>query len=149
MNISLPEVGTSLEIVHFGPIGIAEIQRYAIASLDDNPLHTDINAALAVGLDAPVLHGMMLMGQFERLITTWRPGIKVIRLHTSFLQPVRVGSRISISGRVVKIVHENNNDEIILRLFVRLDQGEVACIGEALVRISPPPSPGSVLTTAH
>ena len=77
-----------------GPVDLAQTRRYAAASLDSNPLHTDIEAARAIGLQDIIAHGMMVMGQFERAIAGWRRDLRITRLNTMFLQPLPVGRPI-------------------------------------------------------
>ena len=138
MSGLLPETGAPLPEMHFGPIDMARTQRYAAAALDPNPLHSDAGAARAAGLDAPVVHGMLLMGQFERVVTAWRADMRITRLAATFLRPIPVGSRIALGGRVAKIAGDQYGADVILRLFVRTERDEIACIGEACGRIELP-----------
>ena len=117
-------------MLRVGPFDFAQTQRYAAASLDHNPLHSDIDAAHAVGLDGLIVHGMLVMGQFESALIAWRPNLRVIRLYGTFLRPLPVGGQIAISGRVVKASAERGGEQLILRLVARSDKGDVVCVGE-------------------
>lgn len=46
--------------------------RYADASGDDNPIHTDARAARDAGLPGPILHGLYTMAQIARVATAAR-----------------------------------------------------------------------------
>jgi acyl dehydratase len=131
----LPETGAPLPEIRLGPIDMAQTQRYAAAALDPNPLHSDAGAARDAGLDAPVVHGMLLMGQFERTVVAWRADMHITRLAATFLRPIHVGSRISLGGRVAKVTRDSHGADVVLRLFVRTERSEIACIGEAFGRI--------------
>ena len=135
MSGPLPETGAPLPEIRLGPIDMAQTQRYAAAALDPNPLHSEAGAARAAGLDAPVVHGMLLMGLFERAVAAWRADMRITRLYTTFLRPIPVGSQISLGGRVAKVTGDDHGADVILRLFVRTERDEIACIGEAFGRI--------------
>ena len=121
----------ALPELRLGPIGPDWIARYAAASLDDNPIHTSPEAAIAVGLDGPVVQGMLFMGQFERLIEGWRPGWRMVSLEAKFLRPVPVGEEVVITGRVLR--SEEDGSRLSLRLSVRMQGGGLACIGDARI----------------
>ncbi|MBL6430298.1 MAG: hypothetical protein HPM95_00035 [Alphaproteobacteria bacterium] len=42
---------------------------------DRNPIHLDEFAARGVGLPGTIVHGMLVMGQFEAMLRAWRPGV--------------------------------------------------------------------------
>jgi acyl dehydratase len=134
----LPKSGMRLPEINFGSIGIEATQRYAEAALDDNPIHIDGPAARSAGLNAPVLHGMFMMGLFERVIAAWRSDIRIMRLHATFVRPVFVGSAVVIGGRVAKIAPNDLNADVILRLIVRGGNGDIVCIGEVFGRLPLP-----------
>jgi acyl dehydratase len=112
------------------PFDFAQLQCYTAASLDNNPLHSDIDTARTVGLNDLIVHGMLVMGQFEPALIKWRRDLRITRLYGTFLQPLPVGVKISVSGRVVKASTETGGEENILRLVARTDKGQVVCVGE-------------------
>ncbi len=116
------------------PFDLAQTQRYAAASLDHNPLHSDLDAARAVGLDGLIVHGMLVMGQFEPALAAWRPGLRVDRLHGTFLRPLPVGGRVIVSGRVVKTAADEGGERLVLRLVARSLAGDAVCVGEVTAR---------------
>ncbi len=65
--------------------------RYASASGDQNPIHQDEAAALAVGLPGVIAHGMWTMGAAVGVVTDWAgdPG-RVVEYRTRFTRPVPV-----------------------------------------------------------
>jgi hypothetical protein len=82
---------------------------------------------------------MVMMGLFERAASAWRPGIKIHRLHATFLQPSVLGSQIDFTGRVVQETPQRNCTALTLRLFAHSDSDDLACIGEAAGRIRTSP----------
>src|SRR5262249_16302209 len=106
----------------------SEVQRYAAASLDDNPLHHDIDVARSLGFDRPIVHGMLVLGQFERALVAWRRDLRVTRLFGAFLQPLLMDSGIVISSRVaLRRPSSDGGEELVVRLGARTDQDAGIC----------------------
>ena len=120
--------------LEFGPIDISQTRRYAAASLDDNPIHIDIDVARAHGLPNVIAHGMMVMGKFELAITGWRRDVQITRLSATFLQPLIASRSVALTGRLVKSRQSEGDEVSVLRLVAATDRNEVVCIGDASVR---------------
>jgi acyl dehydratase len=80
-----------------------QINAYAEAGGDHNPIHLDAAAARAVGLDGTIAHGMLSMAFLGQLATDWlaaqpTPGGWVTRLRTRFQAMVRPGDTLTIAG---------------------------------------------------
>jgi acyl dehydratase len=126
---SVPD--SSFPMIETGPIDVAQTRNYTLASLDDNPLHSDLATARAAGLDGLVIHGMLAMGQIEGALRDWLPSLRIDRIHGNFLLPIPVGSRLLFSGRVARRVRaDERTEELILRVIVSTDTGHAACVGE-------------------
>ncbi len=107
---------------------LADLRRYAEASGDDNPVHFDAAVARRAGLEAPPVHGMLLMSAFEPALDAWRADLALRRLAAKFLRPVFAGETIEISGRVVETGEE---PYALLRLLAHNSRREIAVIAEA------------------
>jgi acyl dehydratase len=128
----LPKVGEQLPARSFGPFSLEDLAHYAAASGDDNPLHLDLNIARSAGLEAPPVHGMLMMSCFEPAIAIWRPDLAILRLSCKFLRPILAGQSIKIGGRVAQI--RNNDPPVaILRLTATGAKNELAIWAEASV----------------
>jgi acyl dehydratase len=116
----------------FGPFLAADVDAYARASGDDNPLHTDPAIAAKAGLAGVPIHGMLIMGCFETYIRAWRPDAIVRGLSGKFVRPVLVGEAFEISGKVVRAVP---GAPAVLRLMVKRDDAtrDLVCMAEAFV----------------
>ena len=132
---AIPATGEPLPEFRAGPFKLEDTRLYAAASLDDNPLHTDPAAALAAGLQGPIVHGMLLMGMFEQAVAAWRTDMRIVRLQTTFLRPVGLGDSVAIGGRVAKVTRGHDGVDVVLRLLVRTGADALACVGEAAGRI--------------
>ena len=126
----LAAAASAIPELHMGPIGLRQTRRYAAASLDDNPLHRDPAAARAAGLDGPIVHGMLLAGQFERALAAWRRDLRIGRLYATFLQPLPIGGRIVIGSRIAQSTRSGDGERLVVRLAVRNDADDIVCVGE-------------------
>lgn len=119
------------------PIDAAQTERYAVAAGDDNRLHSDANFARSLGLDGPIVHGMLIMGLLPRALSTWCSSARVERLSTMFICPVPVGSGLFIGGRITPAPDPAGQHRRIARLFARTDRDQFACLGEAVLTVDP------------
>lgn len=127
------KVGETIGPVAVGPLTPAHLGAYALASGDDNPIHLDPAIAAAAGLTAPPIHGLLMMSLFEPALRRWRPDLAIRRLSAKFLRPVAAGATIAVSGRVARAAPEPGG-EILLRLMAHGQNGDLAVLGEALLR---------------
>ncbi len=100
-------------------------QRYAEASGDHNPIHLDPAAARAVGLPAPILHGLYTMAQVARCAARVGGDRELRRLAVDFRALGFPTEEIEVSGVVVAIAE----DRLSLRLVAR--QGRRRLIRDA------------------
>lgn len=116
------------------------VAAYAAASGDRNPIHLDPQAARRAGLDGPIVHGMLMMGQIEAAVRAWLPGHCLRRLETRFTRPLAVGGTLDIAARVVRVSGDAGG-AITLRLVLRDGDAAILAIGEAEVaRVDAPPA---------
>lgn len=85
------------------------IDRYAVGSLDYNPVHTDIEwakRAKVFGMPCTVGHGMFTMSLMASVVLrNWGcDNLRVKTVETKFTKPVEVGQQIKCWG-VVKELH--------------------------------------------
>lgn len=128
---TLPAVGAVLADQRFGPLDAAMVAAYAAASGDDNPIHTDTAAARAIGLDGPVVQGMLAMALAGRALAVWLPAARCLKLSCRFALPVPVGQTLTIGARVVQ--REDGAGRAVLRIVVRQEDGRMAAMAEAHV----------------
>jgi len=81
-----------------------EIDRYAEASGDHNPIHVDPEFALSVGLPGAIAHGLLEMGILADAVTRWvGPGAELKSLECRFSKPLVSGDTITCTGTVVDV----------------------------------------------
>ncbi|GIX40954.1 MAG: MaoC family dehydratase [Leptospiraceae bacterium] len=123
------QVDQELEPLKVGPIQHMDLVRYAGASGDFNPIHTDPEFAKKVGLGGTIAHGMYVMAQVGRLLTNHFHLHQIKKFGVKFKGMTRPGETIICTGKVKK-----KNDEtktIILTLQAASETGDVKLTGEA------------------
>jgi acyl dehydratase len=102
-NFSDLELGTELPPV-VEQYTQEAIDRYAVASLDMNPVHTNTEwaaRAKVFGMPETVGHGMMTMSSMASVVTrAWGAGPSVRFVDAKFTKPVKVGEAITSVGKV-------------------------------------------------
>ena len=87
------------------------INRYAVASLDLNPVHIDPQwaaRAQVFGQPRTVAHGMSTMSLMASVITrAWGPMAPITRMRSKFVKPVWVNQTLTLRG-VVNDLHYLN-----------------------------------------
>lgn len=113
-----------------------QINAYAEASGDFNPIHLDEDFARSVGLPATIAHGMLELGILAEALARWAGGSdRLASLEVRFSKPLRAGDTITCAGRVVAV----DDAEAVATLEVEAvsDRGErVLTNGRATVRLS-------------
>lgn len=113
------------------------INLYAEASQDFNPVHIDEDFARKTPLGGTIAHGMLILAYVSQMMTTafgrgWLVGGK---LNVRFKAPARPGDTMRVSGKISKL--EKNNGQTIINCRVLCDnqKGELVITGEAEVGV--------------
>jgi len=113
-----------------------QINAYAEASGDFNPIHVDADFARSVGLPGAIAHGLLSLGIVADALSRWAGSSEALRsLECRFSKPLVAGDSITVTGRVVDV----NEQEGIATLQVEAmsSRGEhVLTNGRATVRLT-------------
>lgn len=114
----------------------AEIDAYAEASGDHNPIHLDADFARAVGLPGTIAHGLLEMGILAEAISRWAGGSRQLRsLEVRFSKPLQAGETITCTGKVIAV--DTGAGIATLEVEAQSDRGErVLTNGRATVRLA-------------
>src|SRR5437763_2173485 len=113
MSILSTDVGQELSPLVKPPVTREQLQRYANASGDHNPIHLDEEAAHRVGLDSIIAHGMLSMaflGQFVTQHIADNPEAYVALLKVRFMSMVRLGDTLTYHGLLKARTIDKNGD---------------------------------------
>ncbi|MHD0282472.1 MaoC/PaaZ C-terminal domain-containing protein [Rhodococcus aetherivorans] len=105
---------------------------YAGASGDHNPVHIDIDACRAVGIDDVFAHGMLSMAYLGRLLTDHWPQEQIVSFEVRFSAITPVNSEPTCTGTITKF----EDGVAHLDLVVALPDGTVTLRGAAVVRLA-------------
>jgi len=138
-----PATGDRLPRAALGPFGRDDVERYATASGDSNPIHVDPAAAEAAGLTGPVVQGMLLAGHLVRIAEAWYADGTILAARAVFVRSVGLGESLTVDGRVVR-VERQTPWSCTLRLIARNPQGAIAAVVETCLTGEPGPAgPGA------
>ena len=120
-----------------------QIQQYADAAGDHNPIHLDSDFATGAkfggsALDGTIAHGMMILASISEMLTIafdedW---LRNGRLKVRFRGPVYPGEMITAYGSVKRANEVNGHSELTCAVGVRKGNGDTVISGDATVRIS-------------
>jgi acyl dehydratase len=81
-----------------------QVNAYADASGDHNPIHLDVDFARSVGLPGTIAHGLLEMGILTEAVARWAGGFdRVVSVSCRFSKPLLPGATITCSGRVTDV----------------------------------------------
>ncbi|MFE1228473.1 MaoC/PaaZ C-terminal domain-containing protein [Streptomyces sp. NPDC058745] len=100
---------------------------YAGASGDHNPVHIDMDACRAVGIDDVFAHGMLSMAYLGRLLTDWVPQERIASYEVRFTSITPVNATPTCTGVVTRV----EDGLAHLDLTVLLPDGTVTLRGSA------------------
>ena len=114
-----------------------DINLYAKASRDFNPIHLDEEFAKKTAAGGTIAHGMLILAYVSQMLTeafgsSWLTGG---RLNVRFKAPARPGDSISVQGKVKKIQNDPAVIVVICDVLCSNQKGETVISGEAAVRI--------------
>ena len=113
------------------------INLYAQASQDFNPIHIDEEFAKKTPLGGTIAHGMLILAYISQMMTLaferdWLAGGK---LHVRFKTPARPGDTITVSGKIVKLEKKEEQTLVNCDVLCRNQKGEVVITGEATAEV--------------
>ncbi|MBJ7609737.1 MAG: MaoC family dehydratase N-terminal domain-containing protein [Candidatus Dormibacteraeota bacterium] len=113
-----------------------QINAYADASGDHNPIHVDPEFARAVGLPGTIAHGFLEMAILTEAVARWAGGYeRVGEVSCRFSKPLLPGETVTCTGHVVTV--DDSNGTAALELEATSSSGDrVLTNGRATVRLA-------------
>jgi len=112
-----------------------DVERFAAASGDTNPLHLDEEYAAETRFKGRIAHGTLVAGLISAALARYPGNVIYLSQDLEFLKPVRIGDRITAD---VEIVEAFGDDRYRLTTQV-LDKDAAVIDGEAVVLIDEAP----------
>ena len=115
-----------------------QIEKYARASGDFNPIHIDHEFAASTQFGGTIAHGMMVAATISEMMTAafGRNWAESGSMKIRFRSPVKPGQRITTQGSVRRVDAAEGIKRISCTVSVAKDDGETAVAGQAEVRLS-------------
>jgi acyl dehydratase len=110
------------------PVDKIQLVKYAGASGDFNPLHTDPDVGKAVGI-AQIAHGMLVMGFVGQAITDWIPKKCLKKLSVRFAGMTRPGDVVTVTGKVREKITEGELKKIVCDVQAKNQKDEILITG--------------------
>jgi 3-hydroxybutyryl-CoA dehydratase len=138
MTLKISELKAGLELPGFQkPVIQDEINLYARASHDFNPIHIDPEFAEKTAAGGTIAHGMLVLAYISRMMTeafgkNWLNGG---RFNVRFKAPARPGDILTIQGKVARVQNVDLITAVNCEVLCANQKGQVVITGEAIVRI--------------
>ncbi|WP_445683349.1 MaoC/PaaZ C-terminal domain-containing protein [Sporosarcina sp. FSL W7-1349] len=131
----LLEEGQQLEPMTKPPVTKVQLVKYAGASGDFNPLHTDDEFARSIGMDGVIAHGMLVMGFLgQYAMELAGEQAEIAQFNMRFGAVTRPGDEITCKGKVDKLYEGDGIQFARLELYAEKAPGEVVGSGNAILR---------------
>ncbi|WP_042356062.1 MaoC/PaaZ C-terminal domain-containing protein [Bacillus rubiinfantis] len=126
--------GQQLEPLKKPPVTKVQLVKYAGASGDFNPLHTDDEFAKSIGMDGVIAHGMLVMGFLgEYVMHLAGHNAELSRFRMRFGAMTRPGDEIICSATVEKLYEAAGQHCVSLALTAAKSTQEVVGSGQAVL----------------
>ncbi len=119
-----------------------QIERYADAAGDHNPIHLDADFATGAEfggarLEGTIAHGMMILAVVSEMMTAafGEDWLRSGNLKVRFRGPVYPGETVAAFGSVKRVSSVGGANELTCAVGVRKDNGDISINGEAVVRL--------------
>ncbi len=112
------------------------INLYAKASRDFNPIHLDEDFARKTPFGGTVAHGMLILAYVSQMMTAAFGLAWLVsgRLNVRFKTPARPGDTITVTGKIRRIEKSEGYNLIDCGILCKNQQDEPVIIGEAEVK---------------
>lgn len=115
-----------------------QINLYAEASGDFNPIHVDESFAVKTPFGGTIAHGMLNLAYVSEMMTSafdgnWLSGGK---LRARFKESARPGDTLTIDGRIDSIEQKDGVSYANCSFECRNQKGEIVVAGEAVAKFS-------------
>lgn len=103
MTTPPPAPGTTLEPITRGPISRSQIARFAAATGDFNPIHTDEAFAQKVGFPSVIAHGPLTLAFLTQALGHNFGPERVRTVAAQFRAPILPGDTLRVEGTVTEV----------------------------------------------
>ena len=123
------QVGDDIPKLVKSPVSHLQLVRYAGASGDFNPLHTDPKIGELIGIGGIIAHGMLIMGFVGQLLSDYVGPATLRKFNVRFKGMTRINDVITCTGTITE-KYETDGEACIAGKMQAADQnGDVKATG--------------------
>ena len=123
------EVGEELPKLVKAPVTHLQLVRYAGASGDFNPLHTDPKVGEMIGTGGIIAHGMLIMGFVGQLLSDYVGPAALRKFGVRFKGMTHLDDVITCTGIITEKYEANGEGRIVGKLQAADQNGDVKVAG--------------------
>lgn len=130
------QVGDELPTLVKAPVTLAQLVRYAGASGDFNPLHTDPQVGETIGTGGIIAHGMLIMGLVGQLLSDYVGPEALRHFNTRFKGMTQIGDVITCTGVITKKYEEDGEGRVAGKVQAVDQEGDVKVTGTFIAALA-------------
>lgn len=123
------QVGDEIPKLVTAPVTHLQLVRYAGASGDFNPLHTDPKIGEAIGVGGIIAHGMLIMGFTGQMLSNYVGPQALKKFGVRFKGMTHLDDIITCTGAITKKYEENGEGRIAGKVQAVDQNGDVKVSG--------------------
>lgn len=123
------QVGDEIPRLVTAPVTHLQLVRYAGASGDFNPLHTDPKIGEAIGVGGIIAHGMLIMGFVGQMLSDYVGPQALKKFGVRFKGMTHLDDEITCTGTITEKYEENGEGRIAGKVQAADQRGEVKVTG--------------------
>ncbi len=111
------------------PVSHLQLVRYAGASGDFNPLHTDPKIGEAIGIGGIIAHGMLIMGFVGQMLSDYAGPTALRKFDVRFKSMTRIGDEITCTGAITEKYEADGEARVAGKVQAADQNGDVKVTG--------------------
>jgi acyl dehydratase len=123
------QAGSEIPQLVTAPVTHLQLVRYAGASGDFNPLHTDPQVGESIGTGGIIAHGMLIMGFVGRMLSDYFGPQPLRKFGVRFKGMTHLNDVITCSGTITRTYEEDGQGYIAGKVQAQDQNGEVKVSG--------------------
>jgi len=123
------QIGNELPRLVTAPVTHLQLVRYAGASGDFNPLHTDPKIGEAIGVGGIIAHGMLIMGFVGQMLSDYVGPQALKKFGVRFKGMTHLDDEITCTGIITEKYEENGEGRIAGKVQAADQNGDIKVTG--------------------
>ena len=123
------QVGDAIPQLVKSPVSHLQLVRYAGASGDFNPLHTDPKIGEMIGTGGIIAHGMLIMGFVGQMLSNYVGPTALRKFNVRFKGMTRIDDEITCTGTITEKYEVDGEGRIAGKVHAADQNGDVKVTG--------------------